>query len=173
MSIPQGCDYRNAVGLLKRHRRLPHWQPEGAGYFVTWRLAGSLPAAGVADLWTTRGAAFVGGDRLLDSAPSGPRWLTEPKVATVVGRILREGVTDGRYNLAAYVLMPNHIHLLLKPEDTLPRQIGWIKGRTAFEANRVLKRSAGYETAMSARRSSGMWNETRSKPAYVNPLKTG
>jgi hypothetical protein len=33
--------------------------------------------------------------------------------------------------------------------------------------------TAGYETAMSARRSSGMWNETRSKPAYVNPLKTG
>ena len=130
------------------HRRLPHWQPDGARYFVTWRLAGSLPVAAVADLWTTRGAAFVAGDRLLDSAPSGPRWLTKPEVASVVAGVLREGVTGGRYDLAAYVLMPNHVHLLLKPQDTLPRQSAWIKGRTAFQANRVLKRS-------------GTWSKTR------------
>jgi REP element-mobilizing transposase RayT len=40
--------------------------------------------------------------------------------------------------------MPNHIHLLLKAEDILPRQIAWTKGRTAFEANRVLKRSGSF-----------------------------
>ena len=126
------------------HGRLPHWQPDGAGYFVTWRLAGSLPIAAVAELWTSRGAAFVAGDKLLDAAPSGPRWLMQPEVATVVARILREGVTAGGYDLAAYVLMPNHVHLLLKPEDALPRQIAWIKGRTAFEANRILKRSGSF-----------------------------
>ena len=52
----------------------------------------------------------------------------QPEVATVVAGILREGVTAGRYDLAAYVLMPNHVHFLLKPEDALPRQIAWIKG---------------------------------------------
>ena len=126
----------------------------------------SLTAAGVADLWTTRGAAFVAGDRLLDAAPSGPRWLAEPEVATVVARILREGVTDGRFDLAAYVLMPNHIHLLLKPEDTLP------------PANRVDQGSNGIRgepgpEAFRWIRNRNEWNETRSKPAYVNPLKTG
>ncbi len=126
------------------HRRLPHWQPDGVGYFVTWRLAGSLPASAVADLWTTRGAAFVAGDRLLDAAPSGPRWLAEPGVAGVVAKVLREGAAEERYDLGSWVLMPNHVHLLLKPGDTLPRQIAWLKGRTAFEANRVMKRSGSF-----------------------------
>jgi hypothetical protein len=40
--------------------------------------------------------------------------------------------------------MPSHVHVLLKPGDTLPREIGWIKGRTAFEANRVMKRSGSF-----------------------------
>lgn len=126
------------------HRRLPHWQPDGAGYFVTWRLAGSLPVAAVADLWTTRGAAFVAGDRLLDAAPSGPQWLADPKVASVVVKVLRGGAAEGRYDLGSWVLMPNHVHLLLEPGATLPRQIAWIKGRTAFEANRVMKRSGSF-----------------------------
>ena len=123
------------------HHRLPHWQPEGVAYFVTWRLAGSLPVAAVAHLWTTRGAAFVAGDTLLDAAGSGPRWLTQPVVATAVVRVLQEGVNAGRYELGAWVLMPNHVHLLLQPIDTLPRQIAWIKGRTAFEVHRILQRS--------------------------------
>lgn len=31
-------------------RNLPHWQPEGADYFITFRLAGSLPKQAVIDL---------------------------------------------------------------------------------------------------------------------------
>ena len=126
------------------HRRLPHWQPEGVGYFVTWRLAGSLPVAAVADLWTTQGAAFVAGDRLLDAAPSGPRWLAEPEVAAVVAEVQREGAEEGRYDLGSWVLMPNHVHILLKPRDNLPREIAWIKGRMAFEANRIIKWSGSF-----------------------------
>jgi REP element-mobilizing transposase RayT len=157
------------------HRRLPHWQPDGAGYFVTWILAGSLPAIAVADLWTSRGAAFVAGDRLLDAAPSGPRWLTKPEVATAVVTILREGVTDKRYELAAYVLMPNHVHLLLRPEDTLPRQIAWIKGRTAFEANRVLKRSGSFRAKDYLDRWIRNDNECEKVIRYAerNPVKAG
>jgi len=55
--------------------------------------------------------------------------------------------------------MPNRVYVLLKPENTLARQIGWLKGRTAFEANRIMKHSGafwakdyfdhGFETAMS------------------------
>jgi len=103
-----------------------------------------LPLAVVADLWTTRGAAFAAGDGLLDAAPSGPRWLAEPEVAGVGVRVLREGAAAGRYDLASWVLMPNHVHVLVIPGDTLPRQIGRLKGRTAFEANRVMKRSGSF-----------------------------
>jgi REP element-mobilizing transposase RayT len=96
-------------------------------------------------------------------------------VATGVVRILREGVTDGRFDLAAYVLMPNHIHLLLKPEDTLPRQIAWIKGRTAFEANRVLKRSGSFWAKDYFDRWIRNRNECEKVIRYVerNPVKAG
>jgi REP element-mobilizing transposase RayT len=133
--------------------------------------------------WTTQGAAFVAGDRLLDAAPSGPRWLGEAEVAAVVVKVLREGAAEGRYDLGSWVLMPNHVHVLLKLGDTLPREIAWIKGRTAFEANRVMKRSGSFwakdyfdrwiGTEMSGKRSSGISNKIRSRRDCVNPPKTG
>ena len=153
------------------HRRLPHWQPDGVGYFVTWRLAGWLPVAAVADLWTTQGAAFVAGDRLLDAAPSGPRWLAEPEVAAVVVKVRREGAAEGRYDLGSWVLMPNHVHVWLKPGDTLPREIAWIKGRTAFAANRVMKRSgsSGRRTILTV----GFGTEMSGKGHPVYRTKSG
>jgi putative DNA methylase len=62
-------------------------------------------------------------------------------VAAVVVKVLRERAAEGKYDLGSWVLMPNHVHVLLKPGDTIPRGIAWIKGPTAFEANRVMKRS--------------------------------
>ena len=131
--------------------------------------------AAVADLWTTQGAAFVAGDRLLDAAPSGPRWLAEPEVAAVVVKVLREGAAEGRYDLGSWVLMPNHVHVWLKPGDTLPREIAWIKGRTALEANRVMKRSgsSGRRTILTV----GFGTEISGKRVirYIeqNPVKAG
>ena len=134
------------------------------GGFVTGRCCGRLldyPRCGLCC-----------GDRLLDAAPSGPRWLAEPEVAAVVVKVLRKGAAEGRYDLGSWVLMPNHIHVLLKPGDTLPREIAWIKGRTAFEANRVMK-TVGFGTEMSGKRSSGISNNIRSRRGCVNPPKTG
>ena len=51
---------------------------------------GGFVTGGCCGLWTTQGAAFVAGDRLLDAAPSGPRWLAEPEVAAVVVKVLRK-----------------------------------------------------------------------------------
>ena len=156
------------------HRRLPHWQPDGAGYFVTWRLAGSLPVAAVADLWTTRGAAFVAGDRLLDAAPSGPRWLTEPEVATVVVRVLREGVTDGR--TAWQRLYSCQTTSICCCSRKIPfRGKSRIKGRTAFEANRVLRRSGSFWAKDYFDRWIRNRNECDKVIRYVerNPVKAG
>jgi len=36
--------------------------------------------------------------------------------------------TEGHYKLHAFVVMPDHIHLLLTPQETLERTIGLIKG---------------------------------------------
>ncbi len=55
-------------------RRLPHWRPPDADFFVTWRLYGSLPMAahGAAPQLGTPGEKFVALDRQLDRLASGP-----------------------------------------------------------------------------------------------------
>jgi REP-associated tyrosine transposase len=70
-------------------RRLPHWQPENAEYFVTWRLAGSLPKP-VPDLLTAD--VFRKYDAALDRA-TGPLWLADPRIAKVVQDAIVYGET--------------------------------------------------------------------------------
>ena len=41
----------------------------------------------------------------------------------------------------AYVIMPNHVHLLIEPNVALERITNGLKGVTAREANRILKRT--------------------------------
>jgi REP element-mobilizing transposase RayT len=45
------------------------------------------------------------------------------------------------YELQAWVVMPNHVHMLILPHVALSRITHWIKGRTAREANLLLGRT--------------------------------
>ena len=65
-------------------RRLPHFQPEDAYLFLTWRLWGSLPKMVELVLHRTEGQAFVAQDRALDRRCSGPLWLRQPRIAALV-----------------------------------------------------------------------------------------
>jgi putative transposase len=121
--------------------RLPHWQKDGAAYLVTWRLHGSLPLNVVADRWTSEGAKFVSGDRLLDAAATGPRWLLQPLFATTFVRILPECEKNGRCELGAWVVMPNHVHVVLRPSSNLRKVVSGIKACSARDANRLLSRA--------------------------------
>jgi REP element-mobilizing transposase RayT len=98
------------------------------------------------------------------------RWA-EPEVAAVVVK----GTAEGRYDLGSWVLMPSHVHVLLKPGDTLPREIAWIKGRTAFEANRVMKRSGSFWAKDYFDRWIRNRNEWEKVIRYIeqNPVKAG
>src|SRR5215471_15081151 len=94
-------------------RNLPHWHPPGAVVFVTWRLAGSLP---VLDRSCRDGRIFVHRDRLLDHASQGSTWLREPRVAECVMNCICRN-SDDSYALHAFVIMPNHVHILITPRD--------------------------------------------------------
>ncbi len=122
-------------------RKLPHWQPEGAMYFITFRLAGSLPDQVIQELMAQREcetqiirANFEGVrqqrelydlnkkyfgrlDSWLDRCvEASPRWLAEERVARIVADELH--ALDGeRYLLMAYSLMPNHAHIVLDTAD--------------------------------------------------------
>ena len=128
------------------HRRnLPHYYPPDAILFVTWRLYGSLPreaAMALEEPGANPGRAFVACDRLLDANGAGPQWLGQPKIAQVVQEALRLGDTEyGLYELLAWVIMPNHVHVVMKPSRPLPVVTRWIKGSTARSANLLLGRT--------------------------------
>jgi REP element-mobilizing transposase RayT len=123
------------------HSRLPHWQKDGAAYFVTWRLHGSLPVGVTTDLWTTEGAKFLKADRLLDAGATGPRWLIRADIAGSVVKILLESEQKGQCELGAWVLMPNHVHVVLRPRFDLPKVISSLKALSARDANRLLRRT--------------------------------
>ena len=57
---------------------MPHFHPEDAYLFLTWRLWGSLPVEADSTLYATPGHAFAAQDRVLDRRASGPLWLKDP-----------------------------------------------------------------------------------------------
>jgi hypothetical protein len=113
------------MSFTRRH--LPHWIPDNATVFVTWRLAGSLPLHATDD--TSR-------------KPSGPVWLQDPRVAGAIRNALLYGETvRGFYQLLAWVVMPNHVHAIFLPHAAMPVIMRWLKGRTSRVANRILGRT--------------------------------
>ncbi len=132
---------REAKAYYERH--LPHWQPRGKVLFITWRLAGSLPAA----FWRectekSAGKRFVAFDRALDSGCIGPMWMKDAAVAKLVSDALRYGETErGLYRMLASVVMSNHVHLLIETIEPLQKITRFLKGYTARCANLVLGRT--------------------------------
>lgn len=125
-------------------RHLPHWQPERSFLFITWRLEGSLPShlrTRIAE--ETPGQAFRRIDQALDQAATGPQWLKDPLIAGTVVNALGLGENRKLYRLSAFVVMPNHVHALLQPLVPLAKVTHWVKGYTAYEANRILGRKGG------------------------------
>jgi REP element-mobilizing transposase RayT len=105
-------------------RNLPHREQPGATYFVTFRLADSLPAevrnrlGEIRDLNDRETFAWI--DRHLD-AGSGSCLFSQTDPAEIVVSTLRH--FDGnRYRLGAFVVMPNHVHALVQPLEPHTRQ---------------------------------------------------
>jgi len=111
--------------------------------FITWRLFGSLPGAVPQEVKrVSAGRAFVVADRELDRAASGPVWLKDPVIAQCVVDALRYGESHLKlYKLEAFVVMANHVHVLLYPDAALPRITKAIKNFTARQANAILRRT--------------------------------
>jgi len=115
-------------------------------------------------------------DRYLDSARRGPLYLAQEPIARVVEVSLRRGVLLGHYELGAYVIMANHVHVLLLPKVSPSRLMQSLKGATAGQANQLLGRTG--ETFWQAEsydhwvRDDSEWDRI---VAYIedNPVKAG
>ncbi len=143
---------------------LPHLKREGASYFVTFRLAGTLPKQKFLELklgrqkiieqarackrpltWDEQEELFQWYservDKLLD-AGLGPTWLREPAIADLVSGTINYHAGK-RFDLLAWVVMPNHVHSVLRPLPswTLTKILKSWKGYSAREANKLLNRT--------------------------------
>lgn len=137
-------------------RHLPHQIPEGFPIFVTWNLKGSLPEQIVARLRSEKARleqapsrigeslrdrrtregkiVFALADQFLDSTTSGPMHLKDERAAKIVEDSILFGVDD-RYELFAWCVMANHVHLLITPVIAFPKVMQGIKGFTSHEIN--------------------------------------
>jgi REP element-mobilizing transposase RayT len=126
-------------------RNLPHIFPDGVPVFFTWRLFGSMPSikeAAQVSPKDSAGVKFRKLDRCLDLAASGPRWLEDPRIAEMVAIEIERGASVfRRYELTEYVVMPNHVHMLILPREAPSKLMKLLKGVTARRANLILGRT--------------------------------
>ena len=128
--------------VFEYRRRWPHFHPHAAFVFVTWRLWGSPPPRQPAESYPSQGHAFVAADRVLDRSASGPKWLEVQAIADLIAGTIQIGEHERYfYELAAWVVMPNHVHLLILPKVPVPVILRWLKGSTARKANLLLGRT--------------------------------
>jgi leucyl-tRNA synthetase len=156
---PTSSPYLNPEKEIQKHTtfELPHWQQEGNLVFATWRLADSLPKEKL-DQWRTERDAWITDhpepwdsvteseyherfSKSIDSwldAGSGGCILKEPAISSVVANALRH-FDHERYELEAFVVMPNHVHVLfrLSPAHRLEDVIHSWKSFTAKEINKL------------------------------------
>jgi len=78
-------------------------------------------------------------DRLLEQTRSGPLYMAQAAVADLVVDAIRYNAEVlGHYELHAFVVMPNHVHLLITPAVPLRKLTKSLKSITARRANEML-----------------------------------
>jgi hypothetical protein len=95
-------------------RKLPHFDSPEIAQSITFRLHDSLPAAVLAARAQESDDGFR---RRIDAALDagyGGCLLRDERLAAIVVQALRHG-DRRRYALHAYVVMPNHVHVLITP----------------------------------------------------------
>jgi len=156
------------------NRNLPHYQPPGAALFITFRLADSLPQSTLHQLRRERlmleekckgrtgpttdqmevdriqRCIFGKWDTYLAKAEVGPQWLCDDKVASIVAESIQFGAAKF-FDLDAYCIMPNHVHLVCTPRQesdggypSIAAFMHTIKRHSASQANRVLNRHGAF-----------------------------
>ena len=130
--------------MLKIYKhRLPHWNLEGAYYFITFKT-----------------------NRVQ---------LTEDEIKTILD-IVKNGASI-QYRLFAVQVMPDHVHIILKPINNLPlsKIMQWIKGVSARAVNKM-RYKTGYIWMIDYYdriiRNENDFNE-KLRYIYENPVRAG
>lgn len=207
--------------MVYYERNLPHYQPEGYAYFITTRLAGTIPKVvyekikseyeqGLKMLSSFKNDKtkkdkyrelnrknFMKYEKILDTCKYSHKWLGDKRIANVLKDSLHH--RDGNlFDLIAYNIMPNHIHLVIYPiverkasfaqirEEDIKSDSGEslyivskimqdFKKYTTREANKILKRKGKFWQHESYDHVVRDQKELRRIVKYIlnNPVKAG
>ena len=156
-SPPPDAKLANTTGVAPSspyHRtRLPHFEAGEVPQHICFRLADSLPRA-LLRQWDDERR------RLPDTRQESQRrerieaaldqghgacWLSRPEIAALVRDALRYFDGD-RYHLHGWVIMPNHVHVLvtLRGDGSLSGVAHSWKSHTAHQANKILGRKGTF-----------------------------
>lgn len=175
-----------------RRGKLPHWEVESGRYFVTVRLADSLPREAVLRLQDThlaiskiepRSPQFVALQREYFSvmekyldAGAGACLLDDGRCASIVVDEL-QALADWAVETAHYSIMPNHWHALIVPYDDSPHSLSELMKRVKGRSAKRIRAAIGGSGPVWQRewfdrwmRSEAEWEKT---VAYIrqNPVK--
>ncbi len=191
MPVFRGFDPHGAIKVSRRH--LPHWEQSGATYFITFRLADSVPSRLLNQWreelqrwlkfhplpWDYKTAReyelrFVEGpERWLDEG-HGECLLRDPRAAEIVTGALHQ-FNGERYWLDGFVVMPNHVHVLVQPKsgNSLSGILHSWKSFSAHAIKRSLKQQGSVWMEESHDRIVRDWNALTNYRAYIasNPEK--
>jgi len=164
-------------------RNLPHIQPKGGTFFVTFRLEETIPEQVLQALLADREKQinnidkklsdkerenekykaekrfFAGFDQWLDKCKTGPTWLKTSKLARTVAEKIHD--LDGtKYKLIAYSIMSNHVHLLidLAGFEGGIEHSGKTKAYPLADALRLLKGSTSRSCNLLLNRTGQFWH---------------
>ena len=137
---------------------LPHWRQEGVTYFVTFRCADSLPQEKLLQWKTERDGWLLEHPEPLDETEQQAyrslfsdrieHWLDQGYGACLLARAEYRGLVENalryfdsqRYHLGQYVVMPNHVHVVVTPLPACELS-GILHSWKSFTANQINKLS--------------------------------
>lgn len=132
---------------------LPHFDGDEVIQFITIRLFDSLPAK-LLESWRTDLKSFEKAEAETEFRKRVERYLDQGYGTcclqkTEIAEIVKDALFhhDGeRYGLISWVVMPNHVHFLIKvfPGKSLSVTMKSLKSYTARKANEFLKRSGSF-----------------------------
>jgi REP element-mobilizing transposase RayT len=175
---------------------LPHWLVADHAYFVTIRLAGTVPRPILMEMQAERDALvkacatedaltelsrrqFLRMENCLNAVDNTRDWLVRPGVPDLILSNLGWLEKERGWHVYAVTVLSNHVHILLRNQEGrsghLLDDIGFYKSYVAAQSNRMLGRKGTFW----AREGFDHWcrneDKVKSVARYIcaNPVKAG
>ena len=127
------------------HQKLPHINLHDYYQFITFRTQDSIDSyihKIQDDKNLNNKVKQYKIDEYLDKSNKGAYLFG--KNIEIVKNVILNSEKNSIYEIEAFCIMPNHVHLLIKQKDDLSKIMKYIKGKSAIEINKNLNKSSKF-----------------------------